>query len=161
MATMTATTGVATTLAAATAARATPSASATTTASVTATSAATAAGVTASNATTRSGRLCGTTTTLRLLACVITRLRLLRPDGGNTLSDGNFQRLSRLGRVVEVWQFQARQRAADRALDSANLVFFVGGTQRQRTPRSTRARGTTHAVDVVLGNLGDTSKLNT
>jgi hypothetical protein len=89
------------------------------------------------------------------LSCIVTRLRLLRPDGGNTLRDGNLERLGRLRGVIEVRQLQARQSTTDCALDSANLVFFVRGTQRQRTSRSTRTRGSTHAVDVVLGNHRD------
>ena len=155
MATVTATTGMTTALPTATTARTATSARTTRATSVTATWATTTAGITATSGTT-SGRGLGTTTTaLCLLAGIVTRLRLLRPDGGNTLRDRNLERLGRLRGVIEVRQLQTRQSAAYGALDSANLVFFVGGTQRQRTSRSTRTRGSTHAVDVVLGNHRD------
>jgi uncharacterized protein YkuJ len=37
-----------------------------------------------------------TTTAIRFLARVLTRLRLLRPDGGDTLRDRNLERLGGL-----------------------------------------------------------------
>jgi len=129
MTTMTATTGMTTALPAATTAGTSASASTTCTTSVTATCATTSAGITATSTTTGSRRLGTPTTAFGFLAGVLTRLRLLRPDGSNTLRDRNLERLGSLRGVVEVRQFQARQSTTDCTFDGANLVFFIGSTQ--------------------------------
>jgi hypothetical protein len=67
----------------------------TATTGVTTTSPTATAGVTAASATTGGRGLC-TATPLGFLSRIVTRLRLLRPDGRNTLRDGNFERLGRL-----------------------------------------------------------------
>jgi hypothetical protein len=67
----------------------------TATTGVTTTSPTATAGVTAASATTGGRGLC-TATPLGFLSRIVTRLRLLRPDGRNTLRDGTFERLGRL-----------------------------------------------------------------
>src|SRR5262245_18203863 len=79
-----------------------------------------------------------------------TLIGLARADLRDALRARDFEALRRASFVVEVRDRHARQAAADRALDPAEISFLFGRHQRERRPRHLGARRPADAVDVVL-----------
>ena len=67
------------------------------------------------------------------------------------LRDRDLETTRRLGRVVEVGQRHTRQRLANGAFDVLEVGFFLARDEGKGLARLFRARGASHAVDIVLG----------
>ena len=76
-----------------------------------------------------------------------------RPDCRDSLADRNFQPTFRARVVVEIGKRYLWQALADRFLDRAQVVLFVGRDERERISSFTSSRRATDAMDVVVGRL--------
>ena len=88
---------------------------------------------------------------LRLRARAI--LCLLRADGRDALRERHLELLGRTLVVVEPFDGAAGQAMADRLFDRLQVRFLIGRDERECLTFGFRARGASHAVDVILGHV--------
>src|SRR5207302_7631642 len=81
-------------------------------------------------------------------ACAL--LGLASADLRDALRVRNLERPGRAGLVVEVWQRDARQRTADRALDGAPVALLLRRDERECLARHLRAAGPADTMDVAV-----------
>ena len=79
---------------------------------------------------------------------------LASPDLGDALTSWHFEGFLRDRTVCEIVELDARKLGADRALDTRQVRFLVRRHEAERIARFGRPAGTSHPVDVVLGDLG-------
>ena len=81
-------------------------------------------------------------------------LRLAGADRGDALGDRHLETFRRRRAVVESRHDDARQAFADRALDGAQVGLLFGRDEGEGVAGQLGAGGATHAVDVVVGDVG-------